>query len=144
MRFITLLLLLTIACDSGTGLEDLGVCGADGIEDILGTWYSTSQRAGIQPGYFVTDSTLWILDRIPTAGSLTSMDSLRVTIESHPGDRAFDPTRDRQTTYRLQYEPGSSPYGVLAYGTARFSIPECDSLVVEWVDNITYRLRRHH
>jgi hypothetical protein len=140
IRLLALILLLTIACDSGTNFEM--PCGADGIEDILGTWYSTSQRAGIQPGYFVTDSTTWQLDRILTAGTRTTMDSLQVTIESHPGDRAFDPIRDRQTIYRLQYEPGSSPYGVLAYGTARFSIPECGSLVVEWVDNITYRLRK--
>lgn len=142
MKFLTVILLLAIACNSGTGLEDLGVCGADGIEDILGTWYTTTQRTGIQPGYYVTDTTVWILDRIPTVGSLTSMDSLLVTIEYHPGDRAFDPTRDSQRTYRLQYEPGQSPYGVLAYGTATFRIPECDSLIVEWVDNITYRLRR--
>lgn len=140
---LIILMLLSTSCSLGTELGDNDICGADNIEDILGTWYDTeTQESNIEPGYYVTDSTIWILERIPTSGSLTSMDSLLVTKEFHPGDRAFDPTRDSQTNFRLQYEPGSSPYGTLAYGNAEFRIPECDSLIMDWVDGTTYRLKR--
>lgn len=117
-------------------------CGADELPDILGTWYTTSQEPGPIPGYYRTDSTLWILERAILYKGFTSMDSLRVTTEYHRGGESFDPAKHGQKTTTLPYNVGKTSYGVLAYGTATFEIPECDSLIIRWTDGSSYRLRR--
>ncbi len=140
MRFLTLLMLLTMSC---YGLDPDQICGADEIEDILGTWYTTTQEPGVQPGYYRTDSTIWILERVKLGrGGITSLDSLRVTIEHHRSDESFDPAKHGQRTTTLPANIRTSSYGVLGYGTATFELPQCDSLVVQWTDGSSYRLRR--
>jgi hypothetical protein len=140
-KYISLLSLL-IFC--GAIRYDNNYCGADELQDILGTWYTTSQEPGPIPGYYRTDSTLWILERVPLKFSrgITFMDSLRVTIEYHRGGESFDPAKHGQKTTTLPANVGKGSYGVQAYGTARFEIPDCDSLIIRWTDETIHRLRR--
>lgn len=148
MKKLLLLTLLFLYCNASNvsdPLKNLNICAADDIEDILGIWYTTSQRAGIQPGYYVTDSTLWYFERAPLSyGGLTSMDSLKIIIEYHPGDIPYDPNKHRQSSITLSYDPGRSNYGTLVYGNANFTIPNCDTLIVEWIDNTIHRLIKKH
>lgn len=124
-------------------LSDLDLCDANSIEDILGTWYETSSRAStIHPNYHTIDSTIWILERIPLDRGETSMDSLQVIKEYHPGDIPFDPNKHTQKTYRLKYYIRSDSKAILNYGTAEFSIPACDSLKIKWVDKTIHYLKR--
>lgn len=140
MRYLILLLLLAMSCH---GLSPDEICGTEELNDILGTWYTTSQEPGPIPGYYRTDSTIWILDRAKLDKGLTSMDSLRVTIEHHPGGESFDPTKHSQRTITLAYNLNGSEHGeYLMYGAAKFEIPECDSLIITWIDGTTHRLRR--
>ena len=141
MKWILTLLILMVSCFGFDPNQD--ICGADGIDDLLGTWYQTSQRQTIVPGAYITDSTLWILERARLERGITSMDSLRVTKESHPGDVPFDPSKHSQVTLTLRYNTRESEPGLhLGYGDANFEIPNCDTLIVKWIDGYSYRLRK--
>jgi len=135
-----LMLLLTMSC---YGTDPYEVCGAYELQNILGTWYTTSQETGPIPGYYRTDSTLWILERAVLCKNFTANDSLRVIIEHHRGGESFDPAKHSQRTTTLPVNISESESGeYLKFGTAKFEIPECDSLIVTWTDGSIHRLRR--
>lgn len=140
---ITLTALSLIVCDI-TDPQD-NACGADAIEDVLGIWYETSLRESDRhPGYTTTDSTIWIFEREPLYETKTSMDSLKITREYHPGDTPFDPTKHSQLQTTLPYNNSETSYGVLAYGNAEFRIPVCDSMTINWTDGTVHWLKRRN